>query len=363
MTLRWSDYFLTSQFSAFWSKRLSEDGADVCLITGIGFDPRCRTALDQLLAVGRLEQISVLGFRFRTALDLLEPARELNQYGEANLQAILGTGVRNLGVGEIQLQDENRFTAGGPNAVRYVASQIEALRTFRHVVVDISGMPRSVFYPTISYLCNRADQGIVKNLHIVVSQSAEIDTAIQLSEFGSADFIHTFRLTRKEKLVWLPVIGSRERDRIVKIHNQIKDDCIEICPILPFPAKPLRKPDDVLIENSEVLFQELAITPTNILLCDEANPFDIYRKIVGLHDYYTGKLSALVGGVTTVISPLSSKLLSLGALFAAIERKLPVSYVEAGLYNLAPAAMDVFRGVQIAPVEIWLTGEPYNGAE
>ena len=132
---------------------------------------------------------------------------------------------------------------------------------------------------------------------------------------------------------------------------------------MPFPAKPLRKPDDVLIDNNEVLFQELAITPTNILLCDEANPFDIYRKIVGLHDYYTDKLSVLVGGVTTVISPLSTKLLSLGALFAAIERRLPVSYVEAGLYNLEPAAMAIFQEAEITPIEIWLTGEPYNGAD
>ena len=155
MTLRWSDYFLTSKFPAFWSERLREGGANVCLITGIGFDPRCRSALNQIMAVGRPEQVAILGLRFRTGADLLEPARALNQHSETNLKALLSTGVRNLGIGEIQLQDENRFTAGGPNAVRYVASQIEVLRTFRHVVVDISGMPRSVFYPTISYLCNR----------------------------------------------------------------------------------------------------------------------------------------------------------------------------------------------------------------
>src|ERR1700723_2430930 len=361
MTGRWFDYFLTNRFADFWAERMNEAGARVCVITGIGFDPRCRAVLDQLLAVSGPGQVAVLGLRFKTALDLIEPVKVLNHYAEANLKAITDTGCEQLGFGDVQLQDENRFSAGGPSALRFVSKYIEGLAQFRSVVVDISGMPRSVFYPLISYLCSRADKGAIHNLHVTVSESVELDAKIILSEFGSADYIHTFRLTDKKKLVWLPIIGGRERDRILKIHNQIKDDCLEICPILPFPASPLRKPDEVLIENSEVLFQELAITDSNILLCDETNPFDIYRKIVALHDYYSEKLSTLVGGVATVVSPLSSKLLSLGALFAAIERKLPVSYVEAGLYTLEPGAMEVFQAAHISPIEIWLAGEPYNG--
>jgi hypothetical protein len=362
MSPRWSDYFMTRDFSGFWAARLREDGATVCVITGIGFDPRCRTVLDQLAGLAPAGRTAVLGLRFQTALDAIYPVQLLNEYAQTNLRAIAANGSRQIAIGEVRLQDENRFPAGGPGALRFVAQHMGSLQEFRHIVVDISGMPRSVFYPLISYLCDRADRGLVANLHIAISEDVQLDRKILLSEFGNADYIHTFRLTDKKKLIWLPIIGSGERDRIVKIHDQIKDDCIEICPVLPFPSDPLRKPDDVLIANSEVLFQELAITHTNLLLCDETNPFDIYRKVVALHDYYSDKLSPLVGSVTTVVSPLSSKLLSLGALFAAIERKLPVSYVEAGLYNLEDGAMEVFETAQITPIEIWLAGEPYRMA-
>jgi hypothetical protein len=224
-------------------------------------------------------------------------------------------------------------------------------------------MPRSVFYPLISFLCKRAEQGIIQNLHVTVVENAVVDSKIQLSEFGDADYIHTFRMEGSKKLVWLPVIGSHERERILKIFEQIKADCLETCPILPFPAAPLRKGDDILVENSDVLYEELGITTGNILLCDEKNPFDIYRKIISLHDYYVEKLSPLVGEVTTVVSPLSSKLLSLGMLFAAIDRHLPVSYVEAGLYNVGEDAFDAAALTTQQPMNVWVTGEPYASGD
>jgi hypothetical protein len=66
-----------------------------------------------------------------------------------------------------------------------------------------------------------------------------------------------------------------------------------------------------------------------------------------------------MGDVTTVVSPLSSKLLSLGMLFAAIERRLPVSYVEAGLYQPPVDQIEQYVPDHDQTLEIWLTGEPY----
>lgn len=339
---------------------MAEGNATVCLITGIGFDPRCRTALERILSVSPANVVSILGLRLRTPLDSIAPVQTTTGFAEQNLQAITRSGAAVIAVADVHLQDENGFPSGGRSALNLVATHIDTLRGFTHIVVDISGLPRSIFYPVISFLCHRSDMGIIRNLHVAVSENSELDEKIHLSEFGDADYIHTFRLVGDKKLVWLPVIASRERDRILKIFNQLKDDCLEICPVLPFPASNLRKPDEVLIDNNDVLFQELSVTPSNFLLCDETNPFDIYRKIVDLHDYYVEKLAVLVGDVTTVVSPLSSKLLSLGALLAAIERKLPVSYVEAGLYNLEPNGVQLYERMHLEPTEIWLTGEPYR---
>jgi hypothetical protein len=363
MTPRWSDYFMTRDFSAFWAERLSEPGASVCLITGIGFDPRCTVGLERLLTVSQPGQVGFLGLRLNSPLEVNEPSRERNRLAERHEKLIAATSATQIGIGQVALQDGSRFPVGGPRALDFVASHLQTLKQYRHVVVDISGMPRSIFFPLISYLCSRADQNMIENLHVILTEDQSLDANIRLSEFGDADYVHTFRMAGKKKLVWVPVLNKNERDRVLKIFGQVKDDCVEICPILPFPADSLRKADDILIDNSEVLFQELDIAPTNFLLCDETNPFDIYRKIVGLHDYYVEKLGSLLGDVTTVVSPLSTKLLSLGMLLAAIERRLPVSYVEAGMYDPPVAMIDSFSANADQTVEIWLTGEPYRQVE
>lgn len=68
-----------------------------------------------------------------------------------------------------------------------------------------------------------------------------------------------------------------------------------------------------------------------------------------------------IGEVTAVVTPLASKMLSLGALLAAIERDLPVSYIEAGSYYIEAEGFESSgTNPEIAPVEVWLTGEPYE---
>jgi hypothetical protein len=361
MNGRWGDYFLTKDFRAFWTERLADPRATVCILFGLGFDPRCVASLLALNKIAAPKQLSYVSLRLQTSSPGVVPGKLLEVMLADNEKMLAAVGNATCIASEpIVLQDAARYPAGGRSALGFVGTIFEQLKTFTHIIVDIGGLPRSVFYPLISFLCRRADQEILSNVHVAVIDDAMLDSKIRLSEFGEADYMHTFRLEGTKKMVWLPVIGSHERDRILKIFAQIKSDCVETCPILPFPASPMRKPDDILIENSDVLYQELGITPGNLLLCDERNPFDIYRKIIGIHDYYKDKLAPLMGEVTAVVSPLSSKLLSLGMLLAAIERHLPVSYVEAGLYNVEK---DAFQGCSVAdyePLEIWLTGEPYR---
>ena len=104
------------------------------------------------------------------------------------------------------------------------------------------------------------------------------------------------------------------------------------------------------------------VSPDNLLLCDERTPFDIYRKIIEVENYYHTRLGSLpaVGKVTTVVSPLSSKTLSLGMLMAAIERSLRL-HVEPGTYQVETAGDGkLVGGGEWNPQEIWLTGEPYS---
>ena len=62
-----------------------------------------------------------------------------------------------------------------------------------------------------------ADSGLIKNLHVCVLDDEGFDTKIVRAEFGEADYVHTFRMEGPKKVVWMPVLGSDQRDRILKI--------------------------------------------------------------------------------------------------------------------------------------------------
>jgi len=165
------------------------------------------------------------------------------------------------------------------------------------------------------------------------------------------------------KTIWLPVVGSNEASRMIEIHNKLESTCIEICPIIPFPAESLRRVDDILIKHAELLFEGFQISQENLILCDEHTPFDIYRKIIDVEAYYRDRLGGIssIGPVTAVLSPLSSKTLSFGMLLAAVEKNLPVCHVEAGAIEVDVDRMTaVLNNCNYSPKEIWLTGEPYS---
>ena len=101
----------------------------------------------------------------------------------------------------------------------------------------------------------------------------------------------------------------------------------EVCVVLPFPANDPRLGDLLLEELLESGRVPWDMDARSILYADEGDPLDLYRTII--------KLQALrepvfdeTGGSTLILSPVGSKVMALGALLAALERDLPVIYLE-----------------------------------
>jgi hypothetical protein len=361
---RWTDYYLDDDFTGFWAERLADPSVSVLLIVGLGFDPR---SLVTLRALSRLSVGDRLGY---VALKLIAPpalgaaGAAIDRLTKANFDDLRGIqDCHAEAVHDIATHDsEGHNVAGWRTLAAFGAGARQVLAKYTDVIVDISGMPRGAFFPLLRYLVRLADEQVFTNLHVAVVEDSTLDSLISGREYGQADFVHTFRYQGNDRLVWLPIVGANEGARLEKIHNRIRSSCVEICPILPFPARSLRRVDDIAVRHSELLFEGFLVSPDNLLLCDERNPFDVYRKILEVEDYYRRRLGAVpsIGTLTTVVSPLSSKTLSLGMLLAAIERSLPICHVEAGTYEVAVDADgrllgDATRG----PIEIWLTGEPY----
>jgi hypothetical protein len=363
VSARWADYFLDEDFARFWSERAKDRNVRVLLILGLGFDPRSLTALRALSQAGFGDRLGYIALRLvaRSVLgDAGLATEELSKANRKELDAVANC--RCEAIYDVETHDSEGHNVAGRKTLAEMSKASAIIRSYTDVVVDISGMPRGAFFPLLAYLLRLADKNTFTNLHATVVEDPVLDAKISGREYGQAEFLHTFRLQGDNKLVWLPVVGANESARLEKVHNKLKGACIEICPVLPFPAPSLRRIDDIVIAHSELLFEGFLVAPENLLLCDERTPFDVYRKVLNVEEYYRKQLGAIqgMGSVTTVISPLSSKTLSLGMLLAAVERSLPVCHVEPGTYQISTDQSgrligDLVRG----PTEIWLAGEPY----
>ena len=94
----------------------------------------------------------------------------------------------------------------------------------------------------------------------------------------------------------------------------------------------------------------------NIVYADEADPLDLYRTILRLDDLRR-PVFVETGGSMLVLSPLGSKVMALGALMAALERNLPVAYVEPLGYGFEATATEAARPSKL--IHIWLEGDAY----
>ncbi len=109
------------------------------------------------------------------------------------------------------------------------------------------------------------------------------------------------------------------------------------------------------------------VTPTsNILYAHEAHPFEAYRQLLGAMERYR-KSMGILGGCRLVVTPLGSKLITLGASRACYEMRpkemtanygVAIPYAEPRRYVASPT--DISRS-RPEICSLLLTGEAYCG--
>lgn len=235
------------------------------------------------------------------------------------------------------------------------------LERFNQIVVDISGLRRSVYFPLIRGLLLASESEWTGNLHVVASDSAGLDGAI--IEEGAENpsplggFSGQTRSVEWAATIWVPVLGEGMGEQLASLLDAIAPD--EVVPVLPFPAAQPRRGDDLLLEHRELLLERLLVEPRNYLYAAESNPFDLYRAVTDLRDRYQESLRPL-GAARLVLSTHSSKLLSVGVLLAAHEMSLEVMHVSPSRYGTRAGA-DLYELAQdCRPTDLWLTGDAYR---
>lgn len=373
MTLqpRWRDYVLIRgsggnvQFREFWADHLNSAERSVLFVIGRGFDPRMCIGVGEVLETGGAGARDVIALDFREGP--MSPSHSHQDRVDQNWTS-LQTAV--AGRGKLTEQRIDFWSSEGQRissqSARDVFNSAADFDGHTDIVVDISAMPRSVYFPLIARILFLLDKQAAEkepsvNLHIIVAEDPVLDLAIREEGVDErAEFVASFRggydLEATEvPSIWIPVLGENRTIQFERIYDLVKPD--EICPILPFPSRNPRRPDDIVIEYQRILFDELRLDPRSFLYAAEQNPFDAYRQIRKAVLHYSSVFS-LLGGCKVALSALSSKTMSLGAMLAAYELKelnynIGVAHIECQGYTL--------DSVQSNPelVCLWLAGECY----
>jgi hypothetical protein len=140
-----------------------------------------------------------------------------------------------------------------------------------------------------------------------------------------------------------------------------------VCPVLPIQSANPRRADDIVRDLGDLIFDRFSVDPRDIIHATEWNPFHVYRSLLATMERYEETLQ-FFGGARFVISPLSSKSLSIGCLLAAFEKRLrgKRSTVRVGMAHVETRRYEAERLNATAPaqpISLWLSGDCYAPAE
>lgn len=322
--MRWDDYFMRcgSQHTKFWKKYL-QPTRDLLYVVASGFDLRMCDGAESIMRAGGSGKRDCRLVKFYGATD--STALSYGDLVESNilkLEQLFGK----QQIKTVKLAPQrNRDVALQRSAAGLVVD--EDYRTYTDIIVDISSMPTQIFFPMLGKIVQRLSGthlsgGRNPNLFIIVSEDPAIDRAITKSGLDEeASFIYGFfgdmDLQAKESgpTIWIPVLGENRAEELKRIHQKINP--AETCPVIPSPSSDPRRGDHILLEYRNVL-RRIGIDPQNMIYASEQNPFDVYRQIRDAVIHYHRVLKP-VGTYRFAISPMSSKLMSIGAFLAAHE--------------------------------------------
>jgi hypothetical protein len=363
--MRWDPAFFCGgdRFTAFWATMAGDvkRKRHGLLIAGRGFDPRT-TEGPRAIAISGMPIGTCCLLRLVNEQDSTDRPRNLaaatNESAIAELFESSAFEVRDVSV---------RDTSGrivGSSRTRALFAESDWLGSFTDVIVDITALPTSIWFPLLGSLIASYDElastgRSAFNLHCIVCENADLDQAIMAEGGDVADYIDPFRGTaglaaQAEPItIWAPALGERQAAALRKIYDMLRPH--ETKPFLPFPSREARRGDELVAEYQSLLFDTWEVDPRGYLYADERDPFDIYRQIGDLAAEYRRSLAPL-GVANTVVSTHTSKLLSLGVFLAAFEHTLAVAHVEPTGYSLDEDSVKMEANELF---EVWLTGEAY----
>ena len=347
--MRWDPYLLfpDHEFDQFWREHLGRQERKLLIVLGRGFDVRALDASRRIVTAGAKPDVWLL--EFNNGLEDSELRSAMTQQNVKDLDNLCGS--ERIQILDICIGGTSQGNATSTSTRRAIM-RVGEIGAYDDIVVDISAMPRMVALTTIAKLIHDLDEleektGRTVNLHVTTAESVSADLKMQQGTLSDemtsvVGFSGLLNAQGNEHVprVWFPVLGENQTDRLVKIQDKLGPD--EICPVVPFPSREPRRGDEIIDQHRQVLFDDFQAEPKNILRASEYNPFEAYKQLHSAMDRYRRALREL-GGCKAFVSPISSKLLSVGALLACYDHlygkvvsnrlMVGIPYVETAVYG------------------------------
>lgn len=367
-----------------WDQLFQSRPIKLLYIAGRGFDIRVKTVLGQFLQntamTGHSIEEAVLllvgfeGYEFDNAL---KEQTEINASQMSDLFKNTGT-VKSVIIGasssgEDDLSASNALRIGTIEVLSHVTDQTD-------IVLDVSSLPRVASLALMTGILSKlipdkkAENALYAkgvNFQVLVAEDAALDGKIRSEEPnndlvlipGYSSALHA-ESVQDWPLVWFPILGENRVTQFEKVMNTIPNSA-EICPVVPHPSSDPRRGDRLLMEYRRSLFVASRTPTSNILHAHESHPFEAYRQLLLAMRRYQESLSIL-GGCRLVVTPLASKLITIGSGLACFEMRplsmddnfgVAIPYAEPRRYV---ATVEDLRNSKPEIASLLLTGEAYG---
>lgn len=369
VTRRWEDAIHIKptilDFNDFWKNRLKEK-RNILIITGLGWDPRMSVLPKTLKNIGGngLRDLHLL--HYKPSKSENSPNKKFINYNRETINSIYEKWGSKEEF-EIMTRKERNLYVGDEAISRcYIKYDF---KKYSDILVDISALPKSLYFTLLSVLVKKCDIDHPKmNIHVIACQDVDFDSQIKENP-DDTRFLKGFkgifnRLSQQQvTIIWVPVLEQNYSASLRKLHDYVNPK--DVYPVLPFPSRNPRTDDNLLIEYRSIFVDEWYINPMNIIYSVEDDPLDVYRSLLNLLEKQKEVLEPL-GGVSMVVSALSSKLSSIGVFMSAFEGNIAVAHAigrhvpPENLDDTRYWNEDAMNRFQRNIHSIWLTGEPYE---
>lgn len=374
-----------------WDSLLKDRPVELLYIAGRGFDVRAEAVMREFV-VGQQgpERRTVSATLLLVELhdyELEEGLERLTEENATALEAVFSSLGKTKMVSVVTRDGEDEASASDMLRQR-VKAVLDEVDGKTDIILDVSSLPRAIYLALLTNILQKlvpnkvAIEGAAHplyadgvNFQVFVAEDANLDGNIR-TEDPSNDLVNIpgfsavwqVESVQDWPLVWFPVLGEGRVNRLQKIADWIPTEA-EVCPVLPHPSKDPRRADRLLVEYREPLFDRRNTPTSNILYAHESHPFEAYRQLLGAMQRYQSSMTIL-GGCRLIMTPLGSKLITLGAGLACFEMRL--ADLNAKKYGVAIphaeprrylASAELLRQSRAEVSVLLLTGEAYGAEE